>query len=162
MSARFHVVNRPKRRNQPCAAPSLSSFPMRKKLDTTQRGASQGGLLLLGLFISNDWESQNCYWMLFSVTRFLISRTPYSEILDSVKLFDLSYCLVWLIIQVWWRCKLLAIFMEMNFNLIAGYCKSYKYKVTKLTKPSRLLSEPKYRNDEKTVLTIPYCYTTSC
>ena len=28
--------------------------------------------------ISNDRESQNCYWVLFSVTRFLISRTPYS------------------------------------------------------------------------------------
>ena len=46
----FHV-NRPKRRNPPCAAPPLSSFPMGKKLDTTQRGASQGGFLLLGLFI---------------------------------------------------------------------------------------------------------------
>ena len=29
---------------------SLSSFPMGKKLNTTQRGASQGGFLLLGLF----------------------------------------------------------------------------------------------------------------
>ena len=39
-----------KRRNPPCAAPPLSSFPMGKKLDTTQRGASQGGFLLLSLF----------------------------------------------------------------------------------------------------------------
>ena len=28
--------------------------------------------------ISNDWKSQNWYRVLFSVTRFLISRTPYS------------------------------------------------------------------------------------
>ena len=46
------MINGPKRRNPPCAAPPLSSFPMGKKLDTTQRGASQGGFLLLGLFIS--------------------------------------------------------------------------------------------------------------
>ena len=26
--------------------------------------------------ISNDWESQNYNWVLFAVTRFLISRTP--------------------------------------------------------------------------------------
>ena len=32
------------------------------------------------LVITNDWESQNCYWMLFSATRFLISRTPYLAI----------------------------------------------------------------------------------
>ena len=46
-----HYVNRPKRRNPPCAAPPLSSFPMGKKLDTTQRGAPHGGFLLLSLFI---------------------------------------------------------------------------------------------------------------
>ena len=26
--------------------------------------------------VSNDWESQNCNWVLISVTRFLISRNP--------------------------------------------------------------------------------------
>ena len=45
-------LNRMKRRNPPCAAPPLSSFPMGKKHDTTQRGASQGGFLLFILFIS--------------------------------------------------------------------------------------------------------------
>ena len=39
-----------KRSNPPCAAPPLSSFPMGKKLDTTQRGAAQGGFLLFILF----------------------------------------------------------------------------------------------------------------
>ena len=46
-----YIINIPKRRNPPCAAPPLSSFPMGKKLDTTQRGAAQGVFLLLGLFI---------------------------------------------------------------------------------------------------------------
>ena len=47
---RLYHVNRLKRRNPPCAAPPLSSFPVGKKLDTTQKGAPQGGFLLLSLF----------------------------------------------------------------------------------------------------------------
>ena len=50
-----YIVNRMKRRNPPCAAPPLSSFPMGKKLDTTQRGASQGVFLLFILFIGSIW-----------------------------------------------------------------------------------------------------------
>ena len=50
--SKVYIINRPKRRNPPCAAPSLSSFPMGKKLDTTQRGASQGGIFLLGQYIN--------------------------------------------------------------------------------------------------------------
>ena len=51
------ILNRMKRRNPPCTAPPLSSFPMGKKLDTTQRGASQGGFLLFILFITH-WQTK--------------------------------------------------------------------------------------------------------
>ena len=54
---RKEAINRLKRRNPSCAAPPLL-FSHGKKLDTTQRGASQGGFLLLSLFI---WGlSANC------------------------------------------------------------------------------------------------------
>ena len=66
-----HVLNINKRKNIPCAAPSLSSFPMGKKLNTTQRGAAQGILVLLFLFTSTKksavvtWHWPNSY-MLFT------------------------------------------------------------------------------------------------
>ena len=46
----FQKINIDKRRMVPFAAPSLSSFSMGKKLNTTERGAAQGSFLLLFLF----------------------------------------------------------------------------------------------------------------
>ena len=40
--------------------------------------------------INNDWESQNYYWVLFSVTRFFISRTPYLNILNFLNSWTIS------------------------------------------------------------------------
>ena len=73
MSLCGEVINRLKRRNPPCAAPSLSSFPMGKKLDTTERGAVQGGFLLLVLFIryfrrnraKNDFDDNHARYRLY-------------------------------------------------------------------------------------------------
>ena len=50
--------------------------------------------------ISNDWESQNFYWVLFSVTRFLILRKPYPSTSGStggrlVGILPWTKCLNW-------------------------------------------------------------------
>ena len=53
-NALIYLININKRTNVPSAAPSLSSFPMGKKLNTTQRGATQGTFVLLFLFTLYD------------------------------------------------------------------------------------------------------------